>query len=70
MKTGDLRRFNDNLVTLSFEENYEGCFFTVLTVVSLYGDTPVVDILVNGRIEKEWGYQWVESNSEPLDEAR
>ena len=65
MKAGDLRRFGyfealgaDHLV---------GSVFMVLRVTGVPGKARWVDILVDGKIEPEWGYPWVEQNSEPLE---
>lgn len=67
MKAGDLRRFGyfeaigaDHLV---------GSVFMVLRVTGVPGKARWVDILVDGKIEPEWGYPWVEQNSEVLNEA-
>ena len=67
MKAGDLRRFGyfealgaDHLV---------GAVFMVLRVTGVPGKARWVDILVDGKIEPEWGYPWVEQNSEVLNEA-
>ena len=67
MKPGDLRRFGyfealgaDHLV---------GSVFMVLRVTGVPGKARWVDILVDGKIEPEWGYPWVEQNSEVLNEA-
>ena len=68
MKPGDLRRFRDDLVTLSDERNYGGFVFMVLKVVNVLPDGPrLVDILLDGRIEREWGHHWVKDNSEAID---
>ena len=60
MKPGDLRRFGN------FEafgaDHLVGSVFMVLRVTGQW-----VDILVDGKIEPEWGYPWVEQNSEPLE---
>lgn len=68
MKPGDLRRFREDLVEPAHEENYGGHAFTVLKVDVAPGGVLLVDILVDGRIEKEWGHQWVKENSEALNE--
>lgn len=70
MKPGDLRRFKDDLVALTWEENCRGHVFTVLNVGVVKGGPLLVDILVDGRLEKELGYHWVLTNSEALNEAR
>lgn len=60
MKPGDLRRFD------YFEafgaDHLAGSVFMVLRVTGQW-----VDILVGGKIEPEWGYPWVEQNSELLE---
>lgn len=63
MKHGDLRRFKDDLV-----DPLRGHAFTVLKVDVALGGVLLVDILVDGRIEKELGHQWVKDNSEALNE--
>ena len=68
MKPGDLRRFKDDLVALAHEEDYRGHVFTVLKVDVAQPGPLLVDILVDGKIEKEWGHQWVKDNSEALNE--
>ena len=70
MKPGDLRRFNDKLVNLAHEEDCSGHVFMVLKVDVARGGVLLVDVLMDGRIEKEWGHQWVKDNSEALDETR
>ena len=70
MKPGELRRFKDDLIEPAHEENYGGHAFTVLKVDVAQPGPLLVDILVDGRIEKEWGYLWVKENSEVLNEAR
>ena len=70
MKPGDLRRFREDLVTLDHEEDCSGHAFVVLNVDVAPGGVLLVDVLVDDRVEKEWGHQWVKDNSEPLDETR
>lgn len=65
MKPGDLRRFD------YFEafgaDHLAGSVFMVLRVIGVPGKAQWVDILVHGKIEPEWGYPWVEQNSELLE---
>ena len=70
MKPGELRRFKDDLVALAHEEDYRGHVFMVLNVCVAQPGPLLVDILVDGRLEKEWSYQWVNDNSGAIDEAR
>ena len=60
MEAGDLRRFGN------FEafgaDHLVGSVFMVLRVTGQW-----VDILVDGKIDTEWGYPWVEQNSELLE---
>ena len=67
MKAGDLRRFD------YFEafgaDHLAGAVFMVLRVIGVPGKAQWVDILVDGKVEPEWGYPWVEQNSEALSEA-
>ena len=60
MKPGDLRRF-DYFEALG-ADHLAGAVFMVLRVTGQW-----VDILVDGKIEPEWGYPWVEQNSELLE---
>jgi len=69
MKPGDLRRFSDKLVGSAQVNDAAGRLFIVLEV----GETPktsMVSFLIDGRIERGWGGDWVESNSEVVDESR
>ena len=69
MKPGDLRRFSDKLVGSPYDGVDAGRPFMVLEV----GETPktsMVSFLIDGRIERGWGGDWVESNSEVVDESR
>ncbi len=67
MKAGDLRRF-DYFEALG-ADHLAGAVFMVLRVTGVPGKARWVDILVDGKIEPEWGYPWVEQNSEVLNEA-
>ena len=69
MKPGDLRRFSDKLVGSPSVGDVAGRPLMVLEV----GETPktsMVSFLIDGRIERGWGGDWVESNSEVVDESR
>lgn len=67
MRPGDLRRFGN------FEafgaDHLVGSVFMVLQVTGVPGKAQWVDILVDGKIDTEWGYPWVEQNSEVINEA-
>jgi hypothetical protein len=64
MKPGDLRRFGNFKATGA--DHLIGCVFMVLSVTGPCGTAQWVDILVDGKIDPEWSYPWVEQNSEPL----
>lgn len=69
MKPGDLRRFKSDLTSIGVEPDVSGCTFLVLKTVK-YGGPFTVDILIDGRVEENWGYPWVKENSEAISEAR
>ena len=70
MKPGDLRRFKDDAVfPAAAHKTFPSRTFMILSV---FGRVPGkragrVDLLVDGEVKKEWGYPWVEQNSEPLE---
>jgi hypothetical protein len=68
MQPGDLRRFKDGPYGLD-NDGFEGSTFMVLRV----GATPTgprgVDILIDGGLETDLGYLWVEDSSEAINEA-
>ena len=70
MNPGDLRRFKDDLNGPG--NDFDGCTFLVLKVNTSWwgGVAKTVDILLDGRIEEDMGYRWVESSAEVLNEAR
>ena len=67
MKPGDLRRFG-NFEALG-ADHLVGSIFMVLRVTGVPGKAQWVDIIVDGKIDTEWGYPWVEQNSEALNEV-
>lgn len=62
MKPGDLRRFSDRLTGSPRTVAVVGRPFMVLEASSTQ-----VSFLVDGRIERGWGSDWVIENSEVLD---
>jgi hypothetical protein len=76
MQPGDLRRFRDSLIALG-ADHVEGSTFMVLRVNDRARregyDNPrldlVVDILIDGGLETDLGYSWVEDSSEVISEA-
>ena len=68
MKPGDLRRFKDKLTGSPRTHALLGRPFMVLEA----GGTETshwVSFLVDGRIERGWGGDWVIENSEVIDEG-
>lgn len=67
IEIGQLRRFGN------FEafgaDHLVGSVFMVLRVTGVPGKAQWVDILVDGKLDPEWGYPWIEQNSEVLNEA-
>lgn len=69
MKQGELRRFKDVLCGSDLVEQCSGLFFMVLKV-DRYSDGGLwADILLEGKIDPGWGGNWIEENSEVLNEA-
>jgi len=71
MQPGDLRRFRDSLIALG-ADHVEGSTFVVLRVNDSgcrAGRRLVVDILIDGGLETDLGYSWVEDSSEAVNEA-
>ena len=68
MKAGDLRRFKDDFHALG-AEHFRGLTFMVLGVLEHRGGSRRVNILVGGGTQLDWGYPWVEENSEAINEA-
>ena len=72
MKPGDLRRFKDSAVfPAAASETFPGRTFLVLNIFDRVPGhrSGRVDLLVDGGIKKEWGYPWVEQNSEAISET-
>ena len=72
MKAGDLRRFKDSAVfPLAAAKTFPGRTFLVLGIIDRVPGkrSGRVELLVEGGIQKGWGYPWVEQNSEVLNEA-
>ena len=70
MKPGDLRRFKDGLKSSEKTQRVSGQPFVVLRVVASTAGYRVVDVLVNGKLEKGLGHNWVMDNSEAISEVR
>ena len=71
MQPGDLRRFRDSLIALG-ADHVEGSTFMVLRVNDSASCAPprrAVDILLDGRVETDLGYSWVEDSSEVISAA-
>ena len=71
MKSGELRRFKDGPWGLD-NDGFEGSTFVVLRVNDSgcrAGRRLVVDILIDGGLETDLGYSWVEDSSEAVNEA-
>ena len=72
MKPGDLRRFKDRPEDRLEEGPGEGSTFMVLRVNDSgcrAGRRLVVDILIDGGLETDLGYSWVEDSSEVINAA-
>ena len=69
MKPGDLRKFKDRLFSSPRAEQVAGRPFMVLEAATTE-TTSWVSFLIDGRIERGWGGDWVEVNSEVIDESR
>ena len=75
MQPGDLRRFKDGLLGSARTQSVAGRPFMVLETATVAAaattwTTNRVSFLIDGRIERGWGGDWVESNSEDLNETR
>ena len=69
MKPGDLRQFKDELRTSAHASKVAGRPFMVLEAATT--ETACwVNFLIDGRIERGWGGDWVEQNSEVIHESR
>ena len=66
MKPGELRRFRDSLIALG-ADHVEGGTFMVLRVDPAAYRIRGVDILIDGRVDQDLGYFWVEDSSELLE---
>ena len=74
MKPGDLRKFKEGLTGSARTQSVAGRPFMVLETawspgVATTWTTNRVSFLIDGRLEKGWGYNWVEQHSEVIDEA-
>ena len=69
MKSGDLRKFKEGLTGSALTQRVIGRPFMVLEVGETL-TTSMVSFLIDGRIERGWGGDWVESNSEVIHETR
>ena len=70
MKPGDLRRFKNGPYGLD-NDGFEGSTFMVLRVKDSAVPTGPrgVDILLDGGLEEDLGYFWIEQSSEAVNEA-
>jgi hypothetical protein len=71
MQPGDLRRFRDSLIALG-ADHVEGSTFMVLRVndrARREGYDNPRHILIDGNVETDLGYSWVEDSSEAVNEA-
>ena len=69
MKPGDLRRFKEGMTGSARCQQLRGQTFMVLET-STTEWTRWASFLIDGRIERGWGGDWVESNSEVIHETR
>lgn len=72
MRPGDLRRFKDSAVfPLAAAKTFPGRTFLVLGIIDRVPGkrSGRVELLIDGGIQKGWGYPWVEQNSEVLNEV-
>ena len=69
MQPGDLRRFKDGLLGSARTQSVAGRPFMVLEAATTW-TTSRVSFLIDGRIERGWSGDWVESNSEVIHETR
>ena len=70
MKPGDLRQFKDGLTGSARTQSVAGRPFMVLEAATTWNPPALrVSFLIDGRIERGWGGDWVEQNSEVIDEA-
>jgi len=68
MKSGELRRFKDGPWGPD-NDGFEGTTFVVLRVNAARDGRRTVDILIDGGLETDLGYFWVEDSSEVINEA-
>ena len=68
MKPGELRRFKDGFHAVG-AEHLRGFTFMVLEVIEHRTGARGVNILVPDGVKLDWGYPWVEENSEVINEA-
>jgi len=64
MKPGELRRFKDDLKSASPFLRCSGRPFVLLDVKS---PSEWVSFLIDGRVERGWGYTFVAESSAPLE---
>ena len=69
MQPGDLRRFRDGFHAVG-AEHLRGRVFMVLEVIEHRTGARGVNILVPGGVKLDWGYPWVNANSEAISETR
>ena len=70
MKLGDLRRFDDTRHAGSYvPPRVAGKLFVVVAERADNLNGFCVDILLDGTVETDWGYDWVDIRSEVVSEA-
>ena len=68
MRKGDMRRFLPEIRAGSVHtQRVAGQTFVVLDASS---DSAWVSFLIEDRVERGWGYEWVELNSEVVSESQ
>ena len=67
MKRGDLRRFKGDMIGSMSEVLVGGGTFVVLRVDPATERIRGVDILIDGHVDEDLGYFWVEDSSELLE---
>ena len=76
MKPGQLRRFSNDMMWTPRAKAVAGRTFVILEVIAgAFGlgtsnSHERVSLIVDGRIEEDWNYDWVYHNSEAISESR
>lgn len=70
MQPGDLRKFKEGLTGSARTQSVAGRPFMILEAATTWNPPALrVSFLIDGRIERGWGGDWVEQNSGVIDEA-